>query len=65
VLILKQFIPAGFQRQFLDNSYQKFSYFKNCIIFPQKIFLVKIKSILQKSLHVQNFISLKRTFKFF
>jgi hypothetical protein len=35
---------TGFQRWFLNNEYQKFSYFKNCIFFQ-----MKIKSILQKT----------------
>jgi hypothetical protein len=54
VPVLKQFIPAGSQTQFLDNGYQFFYFFKTdkffskiLIVFPQK-FEMKITQILQK-----------------
>jgi hypothetical protein len=40
---------TGFQRWFLNNEYQKFSYFKNCIFFQ-----MKIKSILQKKKNISS-----------
>ncbi len=52
VLVLKQLIPADFQRQFLQNKYKKFCYFKIWFKKKMKIRLICEHFIYPKVHHV-------------